>query len=127
MGFLASTMLSGMTYDLVKAGMKLTAKFLKEKLKDWIFEEEDYEKLANAINSATETDKSTQKCWEAFLDSNETVNTILQRAQKAENNSVVQNFSNAKFENVGVAGVGNLHIGTFTQNINSNDDDSKKK
>lgn len=121
MNFLESTMLSGVTYDLIKVGMKLTANFLKEKLKDWILEEEDYEKLANAINSATKTDKSTQKCWEAFLDSNEAVNTILERAQKAENNSMVQDFSNASIQNSGI--IANK-IESVTIN---NSDDSKKK
>lgn len=121
MNFLASTMLSGITYDLVKAGMSLTAKFLKEKLKDWILKDKDYEKLADAINSATETDKSTQEDWKTFLDSNETINTILQRAQKAENNSMVQDFSNASIQNSGI-------IANKIDNVTiNNSDDSKKK
>lgn len=123
MNFLASTMLSGVTYDLIKVGMKLTANFLKEKLKDWILKEEDYEKLAETINTAAEIEenKKNEECWEAFLDSNETINTILERAQKAENNSMVQNFSNASIQNSGI--IANK-IESVTIN---NSDDSKKK
>lgn len=132
MEFLTSTILSGITYDLIKKGVTITADILRKKLTNWIFKDEDLAELSKAINTATEFDKKTDKYWEAFLDSNEDIQNISKRIQKQINTQIYQDLSTANITGDNVTNVvnnynsNNNNINNYFYNLN-NENDSKKK
>lgn len=50
MGFLTSTLLSGILYDGFKEGVLITSKFLKKELQGWLFDDAVLESLADKVN-----------------------------------------------------------------------------
>lgn len=109
MGFLTSTILSGVAWDSIKQVGKVSIDKLKEGLKEWILGEQEYETIANKINHAPEIIKETQDLLKAYIDSQEELKNILQSAKSI--NTLTQ--SNNTFNNSpNMQGNGN------TQNIN---------
>ncbi|EGR4199275.1 MULTISPECIES: GapS6a family protein [Vibrio] len=51
MGFLTSTVLSGVLYDGFKNGIVITTEYLKEKLQGWLIDDELLEKLGEKVNA----------------------------------------------------------------------------
>lgn len=126
MDFLTTTILSGITYDILKQGIGFTVDVLKTKLNGWHLKEDDFEELANTLNSATETDKKTKECWEKFLNSNENIKSILHKATKLNYGEIVQDMQSATFTD-GSVNVGGSINKLYIKCNNPTDDDSKKK
>ena len=51
MGFLTSTLLSGMLYDGFNKGVAITTSFLKEKLQGWLIDDELLDRLTDKVNT----------------------------------------------------------------------------
>ncbi len=97
MDFLTSTILSGVAWDGIKKLGSITGSYLKDRLKGWILEENDYEKIANIINESPECMRSTEKFLDAFIDSNEDIKSILEKAKSTSNYN--QCINNSEFTN----------------------------
>lgn len=120
MEFLTSTILSGIAWDVIKEGGKLTAEYLRENLKSWILKDTDYEIISNSINESSAIDTKSIKYLDAYIDSNEAINDVLQNINYNTNymqdNNVYNNSVNAS---------GNR--GTQTITINNLTDAKPKK
>lgn len=120
MEFLTSTILSGIAWDIIKEGGKLTTEYLRENLKSWILKDTDYEIISNSINEASTTDTKSIKYLDAYIDSNKAINDILNginyNTNYMQDNNVYNNSVNAS---------GNR--GTQTITINNLNDKKVKK
>ncbi|MBB6714783.1 hypothetical protein [Clostridium gasigenes] len=120
MEMLTTTILSGMVWDIIKGGGKLTADYLKKKLKAWILEEESYQVITSSINDASDNDKKSIKYLDAYIDSDDKIKEILKTATPTvgymqDNNSYIGS----------VNATGNK--GTQTITINNGGDIETKK
>lgn len=88
MGFLTSSILSGVAWDSIKRFGKVSIDKLKEGLKEWILDEQSYETIVNKINSAPEIIKKTEGLLKEYIDSEEVIKKILTNAKST--NSLIQ-------------------------------------
>lgn len=99
MEFLTSTILSGIAWDVIKEGGKLTSEYLRKNLKSWILKDTDYEIISNSINEASATDTKSIKYLDAYIDNNEAINDVLQdinhNTNYLQDNNVYNNSVNA--------------------------------
>lgn len=94
MGFLESAILSGVLYDGLKCGGKITSDYLKSKLSDWLLDDETLEKIGEIANKIPESYLLSQDMLKAYLDVNKELQEIL-KVIKSEGMSLHQeNFTN---------------------------------
>lgn len=89
MDFLPATILSGVTYDLLKHGVELTVSSLKNKLTSWMLSETQLEKIVKELQALEVNDEMSEKAIQRKLDESELLRTILEEVQKANNSSIV--------------------------------------
>lgn len=97
MDFLTSTILSGIAWDCIKKIGTLTGSYIKQNLRDWVFEDDDYEKIAQIINDAPDYAKKSKKFLDAFIDEDEQLKEIIKNAKKEVTNQ--QNISGNEIHN----------------------------
>ena len=120
MDFLTSTVLSGIAWDCIKKIGELTGSYIKQNLRDWIFEDDDYEKIAKIINDAPDYARKSKKFLDAFIDEDEQLKEIMKKAKKEvinQHNISVNDIHNSPTVQ------GNVHNIIYIQS----NDDSKKK
>lgn len=91
MGFLTATILSGVAWDSIKKVGTVSIDKLKEGLKEWILDEQDYGAIVKKINLAPDIIRETPKLLEAYIDSQEDLKNIMQKAQPV--NSSIQSHN----------------------------------
>jgi hypothetical protein len=90
MDFLASTILSGILYDGFKAGAKLTADFLKERLQGWLFDEMLLKQLTDEL-LVMQLDDFSEKIIEKKINESPAVLEKLQQIRPDKSiNSAIQ-------------------------------------
>lgn len=94
MGFLTSTILSGVIWDGIKGGTKLTSNYLKNSLKDWILDGQDYLDIIEEIDNAPDYAIRSEKYLEAFIDENKAISEILLKARQVSKNNMTNNTFN---------------------------------
>lgn len=95
MGFLTSTLLSGILYDGFKTGVTITTGFLKEKLQGWLVDDDLLEKLSFKVKTLKLQDYS-EHVIERKLNESLEIQEILKLIQPEQNTnigSVTQNHS----------------------------------
>ena len=125
MGVVLESIISGVIWDLIKSGVRLTGIAIKEKLQDWILPVEDLQKIADRVNAAAETDKKSAKYIEAYLEEHQDLIDIIKSARQVNNSGVIVNGDNTGVVYSGDGGIvaPNSHI-TITPPVAS--DPSKK-
>jgi hypothetical protein len=77
MEFLTTTILSGVVYDLLKHGLTITAQNLKDKMRDWIIDNEKSEQLETHITHLGINDEMSESAIEKrFSNSAELINLL---------------------------------------------------
>ncbi len=112
MDFLTSTILSGIAWDVIKEGTKLTKSYLQEHLRNWVLRDQEYEVIVNTINNASDQDTKSIKYLDAYIDSNDEIKKIL---ETVNNNSKYSHCNNTYNHSVDASG----NQGTQTITINN--------
>ncbi|WP_027338609.1 hypothetical protein [Halonatronum saccharophilum] len=73
MDSLTTDILRRIVWESIKKIGKVATNYLKNGLREWILDEEDYKKIAKEINNAPDSLKKTEKFLDDFLDDNETI------------------------------------------------------
>lgn len=94
MEYLTTTILSGMTYDLIRNGLQISTMTLKEKLKNWLISDSEVEILVKQINDIDQLEDLNELAICRNLDKNPTIQElIINIPQDNSNNKVTQNHS----------------------------------
>ncbi|CNG28188.1 GapS6a family protein [Yersinia enterocolitica] len=87
MGFLTSTLLSGILYDGFKTGVAITTDFLKEKLTGWLVDDALLEKLSYKVNALKLQDYG-EHVIERKLNESSEIQEILKLVQPEQNTNI---------------------------------------
>lgn len=94
MEYLTSVVLSGLTYDLLKEGIKVKASTLKEKIRGWIFTEDELEVLATHINQIPNIEDLNEAAIARNLNKDPIIQNILSNSkQVVTENTIMQSHS----------------------------------
>lgn len=94
MEYLTSVVLSGLTYDLLKEGFKIKASTLKEKVRGWVFTEDELEVLATHINQIPNIEDLNESAIARNLDKDLTIQNILNNSKQViSGNTINQSHS----------------------------------
>lgn len=94
MEYLTSVVLSGLTYDLLKEGIKVKASTLKEKIRGWVFTEDELEVLATHINQIPNIEDLNEAAIARNLDKDPIIQNILSNSkQVVTENTIAQSHS----------------------------------
>ena len=111
MDFLAASVVSGIVWDVIKQRAKVTAEYLRTKLKNWILDEKDYDTIAKVANEVPEGFKKTEKFLEAYFDDNTCIKEILSRAKPSNEYMQSNNTFNQSANQQGNNNTQNVYIG----------------
>jgi len=101
MDFLASSILSGIAYDIIKCGMLLTADNVKDRLRGWIIDDPTLSVLAGELNKLSLTDEMSEAAIERkILASPELISLLENIKPVAESNTIIQSHSGSG-DNIG--------------------------
>ncbi|WGL96310.1 GapS6a family protein [Arsenophonus nasoniae] len=93
MEFLTSTILSGMLYDGFSKSIRLSSDFLKQKLQNWIIDEQTIEQIVDKLRALNLEDLSERAIEQKINNSDDILKCIQCIKQIQANNSIVQNHS----------------------------------
>lgn len=101
MEYLTPVILSGITFDLIKAGVTISAESLRDKLKGWLINDSELNSLASNINKIENIEKLSQiELAEKFVGEPD-INYILVNVKQDKSvNNVIQN-NNGNGDNIG--------------------------
>lgn len=126
MEFLTTTILSGLLWDGLKKIGIISSDYVKEKLKDWIIDEENCQKIADKINNISDGEKRTEKFLDASLEEDGDFVALLKEIQKNKNN--IQFIKDSDFNNSTiVAGDGNTINNSYFSHLENLDNIKKKE
>lgn len=101
MDFLTATVLSGITYDLLKHSAVISVEKLKMKLSDWLVDDKELAVMSTKLNELQLTDEMSETAIEKKIVSSTELMAILEKIQPSTvNYTVVQNHSGSG-DNVG--------------------------
>lgn len=83
MDLLSSSILSGIIWDGLKGGLKITMGFLKKKLAAWMLDEDCINLILDALNKAPDYYLKSPKFIEAYFDSQEELMRMLSQTARA--------------------------------------------
>jgi len=99
--FLTATILSGVTYDMLKYGAILSVETLRERLKNWLIGEQELSLLADGLNNLQLTDEMSETAIERKIAASLELTELLKNIKPTtENNTIIQNHSGSG-DNVG--------------------------
>lgn len=82
MEYLTSVVLSGLTYDLLKEGLRIKADTLKKKIRGWVFTEDELEVLATHINRIPNIEDLNESAIARNLDKDPIIQNILSNSKQ---------------------------------------------
>ncbi len=93
MDFITATVLSGVTYDLLKHGAQISATSLKDKLRNWLLSDTQLATLADEISSLEINDEMSEKVIQKKLEQSELIKIILNSSKNSPKEGVaLQHF-----------------------------------
>ncbi|HCD05047.1 MULTISPECIES: hypothetical protein [unclassified Methylophaga] len=78
---ISTVIISGVIYDMLKHSISITGSNIKTKLREWVIDDAQSEKLATAINSLDLNDEMGEKAINKQLMSSNEVVTLLSQIQ----------------------------------------------
>lgn len=100
MEYLTSTMLSGMTYDLIKRGLYISVDTLRNKLKDWLINDEDIKVLVERINSIDQLEDLNESAISRRLEDDSILQKTLVNIKQDNSISQVTQTHSGRGDNV---------------------------
>ena len=119
MEYLTTTMLSGVTYDLVKNGIKISAESLRNKLRGWLISDEEIKTLVARLNTIENIERLDERELAKRIEDQPSIHNILINAQQdrsVNKNSTLDNSVNEAVQNH--SGSGHNISGNVTFNNN---------
>lgn len=117
MDFLTAAILSGAAWDGFKATGKITMDYMKEKLKEWLINEQDLKAIVETINEFPEIYKKNPKIIEGAIEEDERLMNILRNTKQSQNIHVDMKQSHLENSQVNTLGAGST-INNNTTNYN---------
>lgn len=102
MEYLTATMLSGMTYDLVKSGIKISAESLRSKLRGWLISDEEIKTLVARLNKIEDIERLNEIELAKKIEDEPSIHNILitvQQDKSVNKNATLDNSVNETVQN----------------------------
>ncbi|MCC9661485.1 hypothetical protein LPA49_13075 [Pseudoalteromonas sp. MB41] len=115
MGFLTASTLSGLIYDGVKEGASICFDLLKRKLKNWLIDDSEIEKIAELLIDAGINEDLAPHAIERKITEHQELNEFLKTIEYSGDIVNVTQSTNTG-HNVYSAGSGNVRIGDVVAN-----------
>ncbi|MDD5754339.1 MAG: hypothetical protein PHN45_06270 [Methylococcales bacterium] len=94
MDFLSGAVLSGIAYDMIKHGVILSVEDFKERLKDWIIDEQGLITIANELNKLELNADMSETAIERKIIASSELKLLLENIKPvSESNTIIQNHS----------------------------------
>lgn len=110
MDFLSATMLSGLIYDGVKEGATIGVDLLRRKLKNWLIDDSEIEKIAELLMDAGINEDLAPHAIERKITENQELNELVKNIKSA-GDIVTVTQSTTTGHNVYSSGNANVTIG----------------
>lgn len=117
MDFLTATILSGIAWDGIKLSGKVTVGFLKDKLRGWLIDENDIEKIVDKLNSIPEGYKKSAKFLEAAIEEDHQLLELINKIQQIQETQINLQNSHIEKSTVVNGGSGSTFTTTTTNNF----------
>lgn len=111
MDFLTSAILSGVLYDVLKSGAKVTFKYLEQCLSEWVLSEKNIKRIQEIVNEVPPIYIKSEGMLKEYFDINNELQSILKNA-KCKNSYLNQNIS-GNVNSIIVNGSNNAPINVF--------------
>lgn len=111
MEYLSATILSGITYDLVRKGIQVSTSSLKAKLQNWLINDEDIEVLAQHINEIRDIEDLSESAISKKLEQDPIVQELIVNTNQENINSQISQINYGDGDNFGGDKVGGDKIG----------------
>lgn len=99
--FLASTILSGIAYDIMKCGAVLGVEELKQRLKGWLISDSELATMTCELNKLELTDEMSETAIDRKINTSAELQRLLENIKPAvEGNTIIQHHSGSG-DNVG--------------------------
>lgn len=92
MDFLTSAILSGVLYDVLKSGVKVTFQYLEQCLSKWVLSEKNIKRIQEIVNEVPPVYIKSEGMLKEYFDINNELQSILKSA-KCKNSYLNQNIS----------------------------------
>jgi hypothetical protein len=101
MDFLTATILSGITYDLIKCGTLLTADNFKERLREWVIGDSSLIVLADELNKLNLSSEMSELAIEKRITASPELMSLLQKIKPIEVATTINQSHSGSGDNVG--------------------------
>lgn len=121
MDFLTSTILSGLAWDGIKSTGKVTVDFMKEKLRGWLINDSEIEKIVEKLNDIPESYRKSAKFIEAAIEEDSQLLELLKKIQPKQDTQINMQYSQFEKSTVNNGGGGstfNTIYNCYTQQTN---------
>ncbi|WP_019865943.1 GapS6a family protein [Methylovulum miyakonense] len=99
--FLTSTVLSGITYDIIKCGAMLGVDDLKQRLRGWVISDIELAAMTYELNKLELTDEMSETAIERKITASAELNQLIENIKpSSESNTIIQHHSGSG-DNVG--------------------------
>lgn len=90
MDIITGAVLSGITYDILKNQAKISASALKERLKEWLIDEDTAIKLSEELSNLSLSDEMSEKAIQHQVNSSDSILHLLTKIQPKHEKTVNQ-------------------------------------
>ncbi len=101
MDFLSATVLSGITYDILKNGLTLNVENIKEKLKGWIGVESIAPQLSTELKKLNLTEEMSEITIEKRINQSGILLELLSSIKRAGNKNIIIQHHTGGGDNIG--------------------------
>lgn len=119
MDFLTSTILSGLVWDGIKYAGSVSTRYLKEKLTNWIVDDQEIEIITSKINEMPEAYKKNEKFLELAIEEDAQLMETLKKINSKNGTNVDisrSNFQNSTVNTLGSGSTVNNTTHYYSQN-----------
>ena len=99
MDFISAALLSGVVYDTLKTGVSITSGIIKDKLKEWLINEEVCKAITKEIQKLELTDEMSESAIEKRINNSPELQSILSEI-KRDPNKVTNQYHSGSGDNV---------------------------
>lgn len=101
MDYLSASILSGIVYDCIKKGIKISADKLKERLRNWLIEDDLALLLSNELNELQLDDEMSEIAIERKISSSGKLLNLVNNVNKSNKNNNISQVHYGTGDNVG--------------------------
>jgi hypothetical protein len=101
MDFLSATVLSGITYDILKNGLALNVEHIKERLKGWVGVEIITPQLSTELNKLNLTKEMSEIAIEKHISQSSILLELLSSIKREESKNIIVQHHTGSGDNIG--------------------------